>query len=145
MSGHQKKQKLIIRIAYFCSKFMPCLEFRFWLHAVQKYGRWKWKIAVNWLFLHLQSIEFYKTASALTNFWLRWFIWGAKEDIHLSIYLNILNILQSSCFFFLLKIANSVLATLGEIILAFSHWNRNFKSYLMAFFICLTDSLMFKR
>ena len=33
--------KLILCMAFFCSKFMQCLEFRFLLHAVQTYERWK--------------------------------------------------------------------------------------------------------
>ena len=37
--------KLIICIALFCSKFVRCLGFRFWPHAVHTYKRWKWKIA----------------------------------------------------------------------------------------------------
>ena len=36
--------KLIIRIAFFYSKFMGCLGFRFWPHAVQTYERLEWKI-----------------------------------------------------------------------------------------------------
>ena len=40
-----KEAKLIVCIAFFCSKFMQCLESRFWPHAVQTYERWEWKIA----------------------------------------------------------------------------------------------------
>ena len=38
-----KEAKLIICIAFFCSKFMICLEFEFWPHAVQAYERQEWK------------------------------------------------------------------------------------------------------
>ena len=40
-----KETKRIICIAFFCSKFMQCLKFRFWPHAGQTYERWEWKIA----------------------------------------------------------------------------------------------------
>ena len=40
-----KKAKLIIYKAFFCSKFMQCLQFRFWTHAVETYERWEWSIA----------------------------------------------------------------------------------------------------
>ena len=40
-----EKAKLIIRIAFSCSKFMWCLEFRFWPQAVQTYEIWERKIA----------------------------------------------------------------------------------------------------
>ena len=102
----------------------------------------------------LQSI-----ALALTNFWLRWLIWGDQlrcSSKYVPKYLTLFEgwsffphsfkfRSQSSCFFFLLKITTSVLATLREILLAFNHWTRNFKSLLTTLFICLTESLMFKR
>ena len=40
-----KEAKPIVRIAFFCSKFMRCLEFRFLPHAVQTYERYERKIA----------------------------------------------------------------------------------------------------
>ena len=40
-----RRYKLIISTAFFCSKSMRCLCFRFWPHAVQTYERREWKIA----------------------------------------------------------------------------------------------------
>ena len=79
-----------------------------------------------------------------------------NQDIYLSIHLDILHNLmlfphififksKSSCFFFLLKIMTSVLATLREILFACSHWIRNLRSLLTTLFIFLIESLMFNR
>ena len=52
---------------------------------------------------------------------------------------------KSSCFFFLLKIMTSVLATLKKILFTCSHWIRNLRSLLTTLFIFLIDSLMLNR
>ena len=88
-------------------------------------------------------------ALALTNFWLRWLIRGNQLRYsykYIPKYLTRFNGLsffphsfkfrsESSCFFFLLKGTTSVVATMREILLAFNHWTRNFKSLLSTLFM----------
>ena len=105
-------------------------------------------------------VNWFDGCYTITNFWLRWLIWGDQlrySSKYIPKYLTWFNDInffphsfkfrsQSSCFLFLVKIATSILATFTEIPLTFKHLTRNLlKTLLTALFIYLTESFMFHK
>ena len=141
-----KEAKLVIHIDFFCSKFMGCLELRFWPHAVQIYERWDSKNSiVNWF----DSCYTYKVPKFTKHgigfnhwfYWRRWLIWGDQLRYSFKYISYIIWWFKSfphtfkfrshsSCFFFLIMRATSILATSREILLAFNHQTRNIKVFI---------------